>query len=564
MYINQEILVGKSDDKNLSILPNMANRHGLITGASGSGKTITLKVMAESFSDAGVPVFLADVKGDLAGTAFAGESSDSLQKRIDNLKLEAFDYKAFPVRFWDIYGVGGHPIRATIADVGPEILSIMLGLSEAQEGNLAIAFAVAKDEGLKLIDLEDLRAVLQHVSDGRKTYTTKYGNITPQSIGVIQRSLLTLENQGANNFFGEPALNISDFFTTEADGRGTINIMHAVKLFESPDLYASFMLWLLTKLFTNSPEVGDLDKPRMVFFFDEAHLLFSGMPTYRLKRIAQIVKLIRSRGIGLYFISQAPTDIPDSIITQLGNRVQHTLRAYTPAEQKTVRAAAAAFRVNKAFDTEQAILELGTGEALISFLDHKGAPSVVEKAIILPPQSRMGAIDDISRQKIINISPLAGKYDETINAESAKEQLEKATTQPIVEPVTTPAQQLSVPQPAPAQNTTTPSNNALDNINRYNESLASRRANNAPAPAQEPLTKTEAKKAETAKTKAEKKQAKKIEKYTDRFIGNVIGRAGSKLGDKLFKNIFKQLHFQKAYALMDLNIINKQKEYGNI
>ena len=539
MYINQEILVGKSDDKNLSILPNMANRHGLITGASGSGKTITLKVMAESFSDAGVPVFLADVKGDLAGTAFAGESSDSLQKRIDNLKLEAFDYKAFPVRFWDIYGIGGHPIRATIADVGPEILSIMLGLSEAQEGNLAIAFAVAKDEGLKLIDLEDLRAVLQHVSDGRKTYTTKYGNITPQSIGVIQRSLLTLENQGANNFFGEPALNISDFFTTEADGRGTINIMHAVKLFESPDLYASFMLWLLTKLFTNSPEVGDLDKPRMVFFFDEAHLLFSGMPTYRLKRIAQIVKLIRSRGIGLYFISQAPTDIPDSIITQLGNRVQHTLRAYTPAEQKTVKAAAAAFRVNKAFDTEQAILELGTGEALISFLDHKGAPSVVEKAIILPPQSRMGAIDDISRQKIINISPLAGKYDETIDAESAKEQLEKATTQPIVEPVATPAQQPSAPQPAPAQNTATPSNNALDNINRYNESLASRRANNTPAPAQEPLTKTETKKAEAAKAKAEKKQTKKIEKYTDRFIGNVIGRAGSKLGDKLFKNIFK-------------------------
>ena len=539
MYINQEILVGKSDDKNLSILPNMANRHGLITGASGSGKTITLKVMAESFSDAGVPVFLADVKGDLAGTAFAGESSDSLQKRIDNLKLEAFDYKAFPVRFWDIYGIGGHPIRATIADVGPEILSIMLGLSEAQEGNLAIAFAVAKDEGLKLIDLEDLRAVLQHVSDGRKTYTTKYGNITPQSIGVIQRSLLTLENQGANNFFGEPALNISDFFTTEADSHGTINIMHAVKLFESPDLYASFMLWLLTKLFTNSPEVGDLDKPRMVFFFDEAHLLFSGMPTYRLKRIAQIVKLIRSRGIGLYFISQAPTDIPDSIITQLGNRVQHTLRAYTPAEQKTVKAAAAAFRVNKAFDTEQAILELGTGEALISFLDHKGAPSVVEKAIILPPQSRMGAIDDISRQKIINISPLAGKYDETINAESAKEQLEKATAQQTVEPVATPAQQPPIPQPAPTQNTTTSSNNALDNINRYNESLASRRANNAPAPAQEPLTKTEAKKAETAKTKAEKKQAKKIEKYTDRFIGNVIGRAGSKLGDKLFKNIFK-------------------------
>ena len=427
MYTNDKILVGKSDKLELSILPNMANRHGLITGASGSGKTITLKVMAESFSDAGVPVFLADVKGDLAGTAVQGEMNENVQKRVDKLGLEkyGFECKKFPVRFWDLYGENGHPIRATIESVGPDVLSMMLGLSEAQEGNLDIVFEVAKDEGLQLINLADLRSTLQYVAENKDKYITKYGNITTQSVGVIQRSLLALEKQGADKFFGEPALDIQYFFANDADGRGMINILHAVELFQSPDLYASFLLWLLNTLFVTSPEVGDLPKPKIVFFFDEAHLLFNGMPAYRLKRITQVVKLIRSRGIGLYFISQKPTDIPDDILAQLGNRVQHSLRAYTPTELKVVKAAAGAFRANKAFDTEKAISELGTGEALVSFQDEKGTPTIVERVTILPPQSSMGTIDDITRTRIINNSSLCGKYDEVIDSETAHEKISK-------------------------------------------------------------------------------------------------------------------------------------------
>ena len=423
MYLNKKILVGKSDNKELGILLDKANRHGLITGASGSGKTITLKVMAESFSDAGVPVFLADVKGDLAGCAEIGEANENITSRLEKLGIKDFDFKSYPVRFWDLYGEYGHPIRTKVSEVGPEILSIMLGLSEAQEGVLAICFKIAKDEGLELIDLKDLRSALQYIGDNRKDYITKYGNITTQSIGVIQRSLLTLENQGAENFFGEPALDIKDFIRRDEDSKGFINILHAVKLFNSPDLYASFLLWLLTEMFNTMPEVGDLDKPKLVFFFDEAHLLFNGMPAYRLKQITQVVKLIRSRGIGLYFISQGPTDIPDEILGQLGNRVQHTLRAYTPSEQKTVKAAANAFRTNPKFNTEEAILNLGTGEALISFQNEKGEPEVVEKCTILPPQSKMGTIDDMTRNKIINNSEFAGKYDELVESDSAYEKV---------------------------------------------------------------------------------------------------------------------------------------------
>ena len=411
MYINNRILVGKNAEaKELFILPEMANRHGLITGASGSGKTITLKVMAESFSDAGVPVFLADVKGDLAGTAFAGEVNEKIQSRLDSLKISDFKPQAYPVHFWDLYGEKGHHLRATIQSVGADILSIILGLSEAQEGNLAIAFAIAKDEELPLNTIADLRAVLQFIAENRADYNTKYGQITPQSVGAIQRALLQLQNQGADKFFGQPMLDIEDFFQTK-DSKGIINILDSVKLFQSPDLYAAFLLWILSELFNKSPEVGDQAKPRLVFFFDEAHLLFNNMPSYRLKRITQIVKLIRSRGVGLYFISQAPTDIPDEILAQLGNRVQHALRAYTPSEQKTVKAAAAAFRVNKAFDTEQAILELGTGEALISFQNEKGAPEIVERATILPPQSRMGVITTEERNHIVAASPFVTKYD---------------------------------------------------------------------------------------------------------------------------------------------------------
>lgn len=423
MYKNNKILIGKSEDKELSILLNKANRHGLITGASGSGKTITLKVMAESFSDAGVPVFLADVKGDLGGTALIGEENENIISRVQKLGIEDFEYKSYPVRFWDIFGDYGHPIRTAIDSVGPEILSMMLGLSETQEGVLSIIFKIAEDNNWKLDDIKDLRLLLQYVGDNRNDFITKYGNITTQSIGVIQRCLLTLENQGADKFFGQPELDINDFISTDFNGKGLINILHAVELFQSPDLYASFLLWLLTNLFNKMPEVGDLDKPRMVFFFDEAHLLFNGMPSYRLKQITQVVKLIRSRGIGLYFISQTPTDIPNEIIAQLGNRVQHTLRAYTPAEQRTVKVAADAFRTNPKFNTQEAILALGTGEALVSFQNENGEPEIVEKATILPPQSKIGVIDDITRNKIINTSSIVGKYDEVVERDSAYEEL---------------------------------------------------------------------------------------------------------------------------------------------
>ena len=432
MYINDKILVGKNENYEAYLLPKMANRHGLITGASGSGKTITLKVLAESFSNAGVPVFLADVKGDIGATALAGESSESLEERLNKLKIENFEYKNFPVRFWDIFGISGHPIRTSLDSVGPEILSMMLGLSEAQEGVLTIVYKIAQDNNWKLDDTKDLRLLLQYVGDNKNDFITKYGNITTQTVGVIQRCLLTLENQGADKFFGQPELDINDFIQTE-NGQGLINILHAVELFKSPDLYASFLRWLLTNLFHKMPEVGDLDKPKIVFFFDEAHLLFNGMPTYRLKQITQVVKLIRSRGIGLYFISQCPTDIPDEIIAQLGNRVQHTLRAYTPAEQRTVKAAADAFRTNSNFNTTEAILALGTGEALVSFQNEKGEPEIVEKVTILPPQSKMGTIDDITRNKIINTSTIVGKYDEAVERDSAYEELNEMIKQKLEE-----------------------------------------------------------------------------------------------------------------------------------
>ena len=425
MYSNGNILIGKTKEgKELNLLLNKANRHGVISGASGSGKTITLKVMAEGFSNAGVPVFLADVKGDLAGTAVEGVASESLNERLQNLKIDNFEYQKFPVRFWDIFGTNGHAVRTTPDNIGVELLAMMLGLNETQEGNLAIVFRIAKDMGMKLDDLKDLRLMLQYIADNKDEYITKYGNITAQSIGVIQRSLLALENQGADNFFGNPSLNIHDFIAQE-DGKGVINILHSVELFQSPDLYASFLLWLLNSLFNSMPEVGDLDKPKMVFFFDEAHLLFKDMPAYRLKTIIQVVKLIRSRGIGLYFISQSITDIPDDILSQLGNRVQHTLRAYTPSEQKNIKAAADSFRTNPKFNTQEAIEALGTGEALISFQNENGEPEIVEKATILPPQSKMGVIDDITRSKIINSSMLVGKYDTPVERDSAFEELDK-------------------------------------------------------------------------------------------------------------------------------------------
>ncbi len=424
MYLNNKIIVGKDDTFEGNILLDKANRHGLITGASGSGKTITLKVIAESFSDAGVPVFVADVKGDLAGMCLPGTNNEKISERLANLNITDFNFKSFPTHFWDVYGEYGHPIRTTISNIGYQLLSRMLGLTEAQEGVLAIVFKIANDNNWELIDLKDLRLLLQYVGDNRKDYTLEYGNITLQSIGAIQREILILQEQGGDFFFGEPSMNITDFIRFDSnDGRGYINILHAVKLFQKPNLYATFLLWLLNELYTKLPEVGDLDKPKIIFCFDEAHLLFEEMPDYMIKQVIQVVKLIRSKGIGLYFISQSPKDIPDEVLAQLGNRVQHALRAYTPAEQKVVKAAASAFRMNPNINTEEAIQSLGTGEALISFLNSDGEPSIVNKVTILPPQSAMGTIDDITRKQVMDKSLFKGKYDTLIERESAFEQL---------------------------------------------------------------------------------------------------------------------------------------------
>ncbi len=421
MYINNKLLIGKNNDKEVCLLPSMANRHGLITGASGTGKTITSKVMAESFSDLGVPVFMADVKGDLAGTAVIGEMNDNISKRVTNLKLDNFEVKEFPVRFWDVYRVNGHPIRFKVSDVGVNVLSIMLGLSEAQEGVLNIVFKVSEDKSWDLDTLDDLKQALNRVGEIRNELTTTYGNVTTQSVGVILRSLSVLENQGLSKFFGEPELNIQDLVSVDNNGKGIINILDAVELYKNPDLYSAVMLCLLTRLYDSMPEVGDLDKPKIVFFFDEAYFLFREMPPYRLKQVEKIVRLIRSKGIGLYFISHYTTDIPDAILEQLGNRVQHNLRAYTPADQKIAKAAADSFRTNPNFKTYDTILELGTGEAIVSFQNEKGEPEVCERVFILPPQSKIGVIDDMTRNRIINQSPLAGKYDEDIDDRSASE-----------------------------------------------------------------------------------------------------------------------------------------------
>jgi len=422
MLKDQKILVGKGNAE-AYILPHMANRHGLIAGATGTGKTVTLKVMAESFSDLGVPVFLADIKGDLAGCAKSGTANENITGRLEGLGIDkdSFKFQSYPVRFWDVFGEGGHPVRTTVSEMGADMLSRLLGLTAVQTGVLSIVFRVADDKGWLLIDLKDLRAMVAYVADHSAELLNEYGNVSKQSAGAIQRALLHLEDEGGSLFFGEPDISLEDWMQTAEDGRGFINVFHCTKLFQSPLLYSTFMLWLLAELFEQLPEAGDLEKPKLVFFFDEAHLLFNGAPKALNDKIEQVVKLIRSKGVGIYFITQQPSDIPDSVLSQLGNRVQHALRAYTPAEQKAIRAAAQSFRVNPDFDTETAITELGTGEALVSFLDEKGRPCIVEKATILPPQSYMGAIDDDRRRTEIHADDLYGKYETETDAESAYE-----------------------------------------------------------------------------------------------------------------------------------------------
>ena len=423
MYENGKIYMGLAGDKRVELALNMCNRHGLIAGASGTGKTVTMKVMAESFSDAGVPVFLCDVKGDVAGICAPGQSSEGMEKRIDKFGLrDRFVYQGYPTTFWDVYQEGGHAVRATVSDMGPELLSRILGLTAVQEGILHIVFQIADDKGLLLIDLKDLRAMLTHVSEHRAEYMMTYGNITSQSVAAILRALLPLEQQGGELFFGEPALDIRDWMRTAADGRGMINVLDCVKLVQNPTLYASFLLWMLSELFEILPEAGDLDKPRMVFFFDEAHMLFRDAPTVLLQKVEQTVKLIRSRGVGVYFVTQSPSDIPDTVLAQLSNRVQHALRAYTPTELKAVRAAARAFRPNPAFQAEDAIMELGVGEALTSFLDGAGVPAVVERTKIICPQSLMSVLEPMVRAKVMMHDGME-KYDEFVDNVSAYEVL---------------------------------------------------------------------------------------------------------------------------------------------
>lgn len=424
MELNGKIWLAKSDEK-VFLEPKMANRHGFIAGASGTGKTITLKVLAESFSQLGVPVFLADIKGDLAGMCKAGVHSESMEKRINKLGIEDWRYRVFPTRFWDIYGEYGHPVRTTVSEMGPMLLSRLMDLSDVQSDVLNLVFKIADDKELLLIDIKDLKAMLRYVGENRAEFSAEYGNMSAQSLGAIQRSLITLEDEGGAEFFGEPAIDIRDWMQRDEQGRGYINVLHSVKLVQNPTLYATFMLFLMSELFEKLPERGDAEKPEMVFFFDEAHLLFSDAPKVLVQKIEQVVKLIRSKGVGIYFISQSPSDIPDSVLAQLSNRVQHALRAYTPSEQKAVKAAAQTFRTNPAFDTQTAIMELGVGEALVSCLDENGVPGIVQRAFILPPQSRMGTITDEERRTVIDASGMKHKYDKAIDNFSAYEYFEQ-------------------------------------------------------------------------------------------------------------------------------------------
>ncbi len=407
----------------LALLPALANRHGLIAGATGTGKTVTLQRLAEGFSRIGVPVFMADVKGDLAGVSQAGQAAGKVKERIAQLKLKDFEFEACPAVFWDAFAEQGHPVRMTVSELGPLLLARMLNLNETQAGVLTAVFKVADDEGLLLLDMKDLRAMLKHVGDNAKTYTTQYGNISSASIGAIQRGLLTLESQGGDQLFGEPALNLADLIQTDSRGRGVVNILAANKLMNSPKLYATLLLWLLAELFEHLPEVGDVDKPKLVFFFDEAHLLFTDAPPALLEKIEQVVRLIRSKGVGVYFVTQNPLDIPDTVLGQLGNRVQHALRAFTPRDQKAVKTAATTLRANPKLDVEAAITELAVGEALVSLLDAKGTPCVVQRVFVIPPGCRLGPITPEERAEVMRVSLVAGVYDTTVDRESAYEKL---------------------------------------------------------------------------------------------------------------------------------------------
>jgi hypothetical protein len=421
--MSEPLVLAMCQGKEIVLLPNMANRHGLITGATGTGKTVTLQKMAESFASIGVPVFMADVKGDLSGVGAAAQPSEKMVKRLESIGIKKFNPRANTVVFWDVFGESGHPVRATISDMGPLLLARLLNLNETQSGVLTLVFKIADDNGLLLLDLKDLRAMMQFTGDNARQFTTEYGNVSAASVGAIQRGLLTLEQQGGDKFFGEPMLDIADLMQADGEGRGVINVLAADKLYNNPRLYSTFLLWMLAELFEQLPEVGDVEKPKLVFFFDEAHLLFNDAPPALLEKIEQVVRLIRSKGVGIYFVTQNPLDIPETVLGQMGNRVQHALRAFTPRDQKAVKTAAETMRPNPAFNTVDVITELGVGEALISFLDEKGRPAQVEKSFVIAPCSRIGILSDVERSAAIQQSTVYGHYEKVLDRESAYEKL---------------------------------------------------------------------------------------------------------------------------------------------
>ena len=535
MYNEQKIWVGKSGDKKVFIYPSMANRHGMIAGATGTGKTITLKVLAESFSDCGVPVFLADVKGDLAAMCRPGVESDDMNKRIERFGLsdEGFGFKAYPTIFWDIYGEKGLPLRTTVTEMGPLLLGRILGLNDTQTDILTVLFRIADDEDLLLIDTKDLRSMLQYVSENSKEFSARYGNISTQSLGVIIRSVMALEAEGADLFFGEPALDIRDWLTRDSEGRGTISVLDCQKLIHNPNMYSTFLLWMLSELFESLPEAGDLDRPKMVFFFDEAHLLFDSASKALLDKIEQVVKLIRSKGVGVYFITQSPRDIPDGVLSQLGTKIQHALHAYTPSEQKAARAAAQSFRENPEFNTYEVLTQLGIGEALVSVLDEEGVPTVVEQTKILPPQSRMGALDDDERSSQINGCLLYNRYSDSIDRDSAYEFLQRKQLADEEAAKAAEEEKLRLKEEAAAEKL------------KFKEEEAARKAAEREAAREEAAklkaeeaAKKAAEREEKAKKNAVKGAVKGVASSTAGTVGREVGNAiGSSFGGKFGKKI---------------------------
>ena len=521
MLLENKIWMGQGDNP-CYLLLNQANRHGLIAGASGTGKTVTLKVMAEGFSQAGVPSFMADVKGDVTGMCQAGEDTENIAKRVEKFGIENWSLQGCPTRFWDMLGDEGIPVRVTVSEMGPVLLSRLLDLTEVQEGVLNIVFRVADDNGMLLLDLKDLRAMLNYVCENAKEYEMEYGRVSSQSIGAILRALVAIEDQGGDIFFGEPALDLNDWFACASDGRGYVNVLNAAKLINSPKIYAMFLLWMLSELFETLPEVGDMDKPKFVFFFDEAHLLFNDMPKSLVDKIIQVVKLIRSKGVGVYFITQSPSDIPDEVLAQLSNRIQHGLRAYTPAEQKNIRAAAASFRANPSFDAETALQEVGTGEALVSLLNEDGQPSVVERAKILPPQCLMARASDANIAAVLEAqSTLQEKYGLALDRESAFEMIaeEREASEEEARLAAERAQ--------------------LEKERAEFEAMKAKEAEKAQKEAEKAAEKA-AKEAEKAAEKAAKEEQKRRDRMA-KTANSILGQVGREAGRQLIRGLFGSL-----------------------